>query len=272
MITLQPQKAFTVVRQIANHLDSGTYYVQAKIRDAYTDELLATVDMPLASAQRYRGAWQVCADPSGEGRYVSIVTSVYTDAGFTTKSENYGDEETTYLVQDRVLVGRGGGGLGMSDVRRIMREELEKLPKPEAFDYSRIPEPKDMQDRTDEILAAIKENKPEKAEMPDLEPIRQDIAAVKEAIEQKPVTEPTDLTPILTALQDKNETDGLDFSEVKESLAGIEGSIVSKVEETIKQAIAETQFVSTFTTAAQPRKDKEPKADEPPINLANLGA
>lgn len=271
-IILQPQKAFTVVRQIANHLDSGTYYVQAKIRDAYTDDLLETLTLSLTSGQRYKGNWQVCADPSGEGRYVSIVTSVYTDSGFTTKSENYGDEETTYLVQNRVPLARGAGGgsLGISDVRRVIKEELEKLPKPETFDYDRIPKPQELQDRSDEILAAIKANKPQMPKMPDLEPLKQGLEAVKQAVEAKEVTPATDLTPVLTALQDKNETDGLDFSEVKETLAGIEGIIVSKVEEAIKQAINETQFVSTFTTAAQPRKDKAKAEDAPPPDLKSL--
>jgi hypothetical protein len=275
-LILQPQKAFTVVRQIENHLDSGTYYVQAKIRDAYTDELLETLTLNLTSAQRYKGNWQVCADTSGEGRYVSIVTSVYTDSDFTTKSENYGDEETTYLVQNRVPFGRGAGGgsLGIADVRRVIREELEKQPKSESIDYERIPKPKDFTDRTDEILTAIRENKPEKPEKVNLAPVLEAINQAKQAVEAKEVTPATDLSPLLQKLDEKNETDGLDFSEVKETLAGIEQSIVGKVEETIKSAINDTEFVSTFSTAAKPRAQKkaQEQAEREDINLADLGA
>ncbi len=85
-LVLQPQKSFTVVRQIANHLDSATYYVRAVIRNAYTDELIETLDLTSRGSQRFSKNWQVPADPSGEGFYISIVTSVYTDSGYTTKS------------------------------------------------------------------------------------------------------------------------------------------------------------------------------------------
>ena len=80
-LTLQPQASFTLVRQIANHTDSSTYYVRAVIRNAYTDELISTLDLTDRGSQRFSKNWQVPADPSGEGFYLSIVTSVYTDSG-----------------------------------------------------------------------------------------------------------------------------------------------------------------------------------------------
>src|SRR3954451_7251835 len=100
MVPLKPQQWFTVVRQIANHLDADTNYVRAVIRNAYTDAIVATLDLDNKGGQRFTKNWRVPADPSGQGFYVSIVTSVYTDAGYTTKNENYGDEENTYFVSD----------------------------------------------------------------------------------------------------------------------------------------------------------------------------
>src|SRR5947209_2026571 len=109
-LILHPQNSFTVVRQIANHLDTDTNYVRAVIRNAYTDAIIDTLDLTDKGSQRFSKNWQVPADPSGQGFYISIVTSVYTDSGYTTKNPNYGDEENTYLVQDRVPLARHGGG------------------------------------------------------------------------------------------------------------------------------------------------------------------
>jgi len=273
-LILQPQASFTVVRQIANHTDASTYYVRAVIRNAYTDELLATLDLTDRGSQRFSKNWQVPADVSGQGHYISIVTSVYTDSGYTSKSENYGDEENTYLVQDRSgwSHGRGGGSLSISDVRRVIREEIEKLPTPETFDYSRIPQPQDMKDRSDEILSAIRENKPEAPEPLDLTPVLEAIVGAKQAIEAKEVTPPTDLAPLLTKLQEKNETDGLDFQEVKDVLANIEPALITAIEGTIKKAIDETSFISTFRTEAQPRKTAPTQEDAPALDVKRLAA
>jgi hypothetical protein len=270
-LTLQPQASFTVVRQIANHTDSSTYFVRAVIRDAYTDELLANLDLTDRGSQRFSKNWQVPADVSGQGHYVSIVTSVYTDSGYTTKSENYGDEENTYLVQDRSgwSHGRGGGSLGISDIRRVIREELGKIEKPEGVDYDRL-KPSPVNDRTEEVLKAIRENKPEKTAPVDLAPVLEAVSAVKQAVEAKEVTPPTDLTPLLEKLQEKNETDGLDFSEVKEKLDAIEPALVAAVEGTVKKAIEETSFVSTFRTEAQPRKSAQEQQPAETIDMKKL--
>src|SRR3954470_5696834 len=123
---LQPQGNFTIVRQIANHLDSDTNYVQAVIRNAYTDAIIDTLDLTDKGGQRFKKDWQVPADPSGQGFYISVVTSVYTTSGYTTKNSNYGDEENTYLVQDRVLA-RGGGSLDAYTVRKIVQDEIAKI-------------------------------------------------------------------------------------------------------------------------------------------------
>jgi len=99
-MNLLPQKEFTVVRQISNHIDTNEYFVRAVIRYAYTDTLITNLDLDLKGDQRYSKNWQTPADVSGQGTWISIVTSVYTDSGHTTKSENYGDEVDTYLVRD----------------------------------------------------------------------------------------------------------------------------------------------------------------------------
>lgn len=254
-LVLQPQKAFTVVRQIANHLDETTYYVRAVIRNAYTDELIETLDLTDRGAQRFSKNWQVPADPSGEGHYISIVTSVYTDSGYTTKSENYGDEENTYLVQDRSgwSHGRGGGALGISDIRRVIREELDKLEKPEGVDYDRL-KPASSKDRTDEILAAIRANKPEKAEKVDLTPLLQAIDGAKQAIEAKEVTPATDLSDLASRLESMASESGTSAQELKGFLATQEEALTRAIQEGVRKEIAATQFVSALMNFADGQK------------------
>lgn len=194
---LRPQRNFTVVRQLANHLDASTYYVRAVIRDSYTDEILATLNLDDKGGQRFTKSWLVAPDPSGLGRDISIVSSVYTDSGYTTKSENYGDEENGYLIEANNLIGRGGGsGIDAYTVRKIVKEELEKVikePEKVVFDYDRIlqaiPQPT-IQEPVDlsPVLKAIKNKKI------DLEPVIQKIEENK-----------VDIAPVLETLKEMNE-------------------------------------------------------------------
>lgn len=195
MLTLQPQNSFTIVRQIANHTDTGTYYVRTVIRNAYTDEIIATLDLEDKGGQRFTKNWQVPGDPSGQGFYISAVSSVYIDSGYTTKSENYGDEETTYLVQDRLLLARGGGGVDAYTVRRIIQEELAGRPNPTS------PEPVM---RWGEVLAALSSIKAALVDAPtvDLSPVLNALARVQQTIENKPVTPAADLAPVLATLKE----------------------------------------------------------------------
>ena len=138
MIQLEPAELFPIVRQIPNHTDSNTYFVRAVIRNATTDDVLATVDLDDKGSQYFRTNWKVVWDNAiSKGRYITIVTSVYTDSGFTTKSENYGDDSNTYLVQGRWdltkfgAVGASGDGINMDDIEEAMKNVLEGQEKPE---------------------------------------------------------------------------------------------------------------------------------------------
>ena len=204
-LVLQPGNSFTIVRQIPNHLDTNTNYVQAVIRNAYTDAVIDTVKLTDKGSQRFSKNWQVPADPSGQGFFISIVTSVYTDSGYTTKNGNYGDDENTYLVQDRILLGRVGGGSGIDafTVRKIIKEEIAKIPPPEPVE---IPEAPETVMRWNEVLRAIqgvKEAIPKPTVVPkvDLSPVLTGLEDVKQAVQAKPVTPATDLNPVLQALE-----------------------------------------------------------------------
>lgn len=259
-LVLQPQNSFTVVRQIANHLDAGTYYVQAVIRNAYTDVILATLDLEDKTEQRFKKNWRVPADASGQGFYISIVTSVYIDSNYINKSENYGDEENTYLVQERVLnkIGGGHGGLGMRDVRRIMGEVLDER-KPEKIVF---PKPEQIVMRWDEILKAIKivGDKIKPQEKVKFDSVIKEIKEVKKATDDKEVTTVNDLIPIITRINDNKEEHISEFLRLEEMFNKMLGEII------------DVQKLKNIITVIQPPAPiiKEVKEEKQPININKL--
>lgn len=130
MAQINPTEKFTVVRQLDDPYDAGVYYVKAVIRDAVTDALLATLELEDKGNQRFTDIWEAVSDISGLGRWISIETTVYTDAGYTTKSERYGIDTREHLVQQRYNhANSGGAGAGGPDIdykkiSKIIQEAL----------------------------------------------------------------------------------------------------------------------------------------------------
>lgn len=262
-LSLQPQANFTIVRQIANHLDTDINYVRAVIRNAYTDEIIATLDLTDKGAQRFKKDWQVPADTSGQGFFVSVVTSVYTDNGYTAKNANYGDEETTYLVQDRLTRLGGGGGIDAWTVRRILKEELSQLPQPEPV---KIPKPVKYDMRWDEVLEAIKGVKFEQKET-DLAPVISRLNEAIKSVQDKEVTPEADLAPVLTALQDL-KAQLIEAMDAKEDIISekVAKAITPEIITALQGLVRETTFSMAPTTmkmnAPQP-KQPEPMPFDP---------
>lgn len=278
---IQPQKNFPIVRQIGNHLDTGTYFVRAVIRDA-DGTILDTIDLVDKTGQRFQKQWHSVADGSGQGRYISIVTSVYTNSGYTTKSENYADEENTYLVFDRVsstLRGGGGGGVDARTVRRIVEDVVGKIPVPEKVDLGTIPKPEKVELRWEEVLQGLKEIKIALDNVPteivSLSPVVSRLNDIAQMIETKEVTPETDLSPVLDVLGDTKEENRMDNNEMKDFLKGVEDTLGNKIVEAVKDTIGKTNFTTSFTTQAT--QDKAPNQDplrkeevKKPFNLKNL--
>lgn len=205
---LHPQETFTIVRQIEDHTDTNTYYVRAVIRNAKTDAILSTVNLTDRGDRRFAYEYRVPADVSGQGFWIVILTTVYTDAAYTTKSENYGEKMDTYLVQDRYNSNLGGGGGGGPDIdykkiRKIVHEEVEKVEIPEVIipPYPVI-DLRPLERKIDQLPTSF----PEFPSIPvservDLSPIMESIAKVKEQIDALPKDIPeTDLSSIEKSL------------------------------------------------------------------------
>lgn len=240
--------------------------MRAVIRNAYTDAIIATLDLDDKGSQRFKKDWQVPADPSGEGFYISIVTSVYTDSGYTTKSENYGDEENTYLVSEQAASLRGGvvgQGLGRGTgpdaytIRRIVSEEIAKIKIPEAKDIV-IPTPKEYEMRWDDVLGAVKQATVDIIKAipapSDLAPLSDKLTALEQAIKDKEVTPVTDLEPVINALDvlsDALEATAKDTAERTEKFA-------KSLPKALKEAIDGAEFVtSAITVASKGKRSQE---------------
>jgi len=275
-LILNPQKSFTVVRQIANHIDTNEYFVRAVIRYAYTDALITNLDLDLKGDQRYSKNWQVVADPSGQGTYISIVTSVYTDAGHTTKSENYGDEENTYRVFDDMspAMKGGGGGLDMRTTRRIIEESLEKMKFPEQEKIS-IPKQKEYDDKFIELTRGLSDIKTLVASIPtenvNLSPLMTRLNELSQEVKTKPVTKETDLKPMIKLLQDKMEDNKddreINRKEMKDILSSLESNLSDVMEKKLPEAMKEITFtVPPVKMSSQNIEKKE----ETPFNIKSL--
>lgn len=150
MINVEPGSKYAIVRQIGNHQDAATYFTRATIRNAKTDALIERVTLTDRGNRRFSNTWDVPGDPSGLGIYFSILTEVFTDAGFTTKSGYQDEMDTIFVKQDRQSFGGGGNGGADIDYEKLAKiftgiidarvPELVKIPEAEKLDLSNINE------------------------------------------------------------------------------------------------------------------------------------
>lgn len=118
---LTPSQTFTIVRQIDNVNDATLYYIRAVVRNANTDAVLATINLASKGSQRYTAQYQIPADTSGQGTYISIITYVYDDSAYSVPDQNYATEEHTYLVIQPPLSTFGNGGTTVVDYDKIKK-------------------------------------------------------------------------------------------------------------------------------------------------------
>lgn len=220
MIQLQPQEYFTIVRGIEDHTDSNTYYVRAVIRNARTDVVIDTVELTDQGNRRFSKEWQVPADTSGQGFYIVITTTVYTDSGYTTKSSLYGEKFDTYLVQERfnTSLGTGGGAyVNYEKIEKIIDEKLALIPQPKEKKVDLEPIKRDvffLSKKIDNIRI------PEQKQV-DLTEVVQLIKGVLNKIAEIHIPEPekVNFTPVLEAIQKA------DLDKAEQRIASIENRI-----------------------------------------------
>lgn len=268
---LQPGEQFAIARQIEDPSDTSTYYVRAYIRNARTDALLDTVNLADMGDQRFRKSWQVPADPSGQGTYITITTKVFTDAGYTAVSPDYGIQEHEHLIMDRAKGGssRGGGGVmqrvtvDYNEISRIIAHHISEInfPTP-AKPISTAPLLKAIQGLSREIRAiAIPTPDPV-----DFQPVLAEIKRIEGtlygAIDAKPVTPPTDLQPVLDNLnvshaQELDQAVQNLLEKLREFFDGDLNKIFGAVSE-LRNAVGHIKFtVSSYPLAPVPHETSD---------------
>lgn len=271
MIQLQPSEYFTIVRQIPNHTDSSTYYVRAVIKNSLTDAIIATLNLTDLGSRRFKKAWQVPADVSGQGFYIDITTSVYTDSGYTTKSENYGDDNNSFLVQTRAKAGLGGGGGVDIDYKKI-KKMLDTLSESIVSAFPKVKEVEitpilNALKSLESGLATLndKEDKPD-----DLSPVVAQIkdlgaSVIKEVKAQKPTT--PDLSPILKKLDEIDGTEKI-LTAIEDSTNSIKNDI-AEIEKCV-DTMADGVDTVVKNTTPPPQKELT-KQEKDAVRAAKFG-
>lgn len=235
MINLNPAETFPIIRIIGNHLETDTLYVRAVIKDAVNDKVLATVDLADKGSYYYRTNWKVVWDNTmARGRFLTITTSVYSDSGYTTKSENYGDEVETYLVQERFDSSRaygsseGGGAIDYRELRKVFGEEIGKVKKPKAIDIAELAK---------EVAKVVVINLPEEKEVEviDLTPLENSINKLSQELSIRPKFEKTNLSELSTSINELlSKLDTAFKTSIKSSTSKFEENSISSINKAIK--------------------------------------
>lgn len=228
---LHPTEQFTISRQLADPDDTDTNYVQATVRNAKTDELLKSVALSNKGSQRFTAVYEVPADVSGQGFWITITTLVYTDAAHTVRNMNYNAEQSTYLVQDRPNKLAGGGHGDDIDYRKLAKV-IEKAMEGKNDSGEKV--------NLDPVFAMLKgiqeqlvsiETKDTKPQPTDLTPVLSAFQALQASIAGIPdkLTK-TNLTPLETAISDLTEAIKIAFSN--------QDTLVQDVNEALKAPVA----------------------------------
>lgn len=295
--TIQPREYFPISRIIPDPADTTTYYVRAVIRNAATGAIIDTVALALQGSHIYSNTWQAIADAKGRGTYITITTTVYTDAAYTVKSDVYGEDSDTFLIYDRFnfvqslgnqisaqLEHIGGGEVNYKKIKEIIDISLakstasitKKLDDMESEDEAEEVDLTPVLDKINEALALIKATKEvtEAQEIPpafDYEKLAEVLALVAENITAKidEIPEPpekTDLTPVLDMLNEmKNEDVKEDtkqlhdlFEEIKALMGQDFGKTINEIE-SLHKLMYEFIYHSRNAMGA-PQTEAEPKA------------
>lgn len=258
---IEPQVTLPLVYNLVNPFDSTTYFVRAVIVDSLTGTTIATKNLSSQGNGRYTSSISAPQDPTGFGRHIDVVISVYTDSGYTAYSRSYERRIDKYLIRAVTKTFGGGGGTDV-DYEKI-RTMLSGFVKT-------------LSERLDIVLEKI-------PHATDLSSVYQGIEALKKLIEAIDIPEYTpeklDLTPALDSVNKlgvilsgkmegmkPKEQDPVDLSPITNaierlsiSLGVISKKVDGKPKEVVKEIIREvpaTQNQPEKTSVPQPAPEK----------------
>lgn len=208
---LEPLYTIPLVYQLTDPADSGTYYVKSVMKDSLTGTTLGTTNLTSQGSGRYTGSLNAPQDPSGFGRHIDIVTTVYSDSGYTTFSDVYARKTDVYIIRKTISFGGASGvDIDYTKIRKIVDEIVTikvgaiQIPVTDLTPvYARF----EALDRAIEAIEppVIPENKPT-----DLSPVLSELKKIVPAITNKidKIDQPdeVDLSPVLTAIKEVSDS------------------------------------------------------------------
>lgn len=272
---ISPGEPFDIFYFVRNPLDSTTYFVRAKVYDVRTGELLSTIALEQSptNARLFIKTAQAPADPSGYGRNIVAIASVYLDSDFIQQSDSYEEQEQYYLIKSMAPALGGGGGVDMRAIRDMMEEVVAKklagLPKPA----------KPQEVPYDALFGAIGALQREVNRVPkefDTSAISARLDAIQEAISAIPEPEKPDLSPIVDAINSALfeieqlkpfvQQVGMAITAAQERMMKEQGTtLLREVESGLKDLMGRQELTVPFSSLM---KEKQPTPS--PIDVGHL--
>jgi hypothetical protein len=273
---ISPGEPFDVFYFLRNPLDAATYYVRAKIYDVRTGELLDTVALTQSAtnSRLFIKTVQAPPDPTGYGRNIVAIASVYTDSGFTTQSDAYEEQEQYYLIKAVLPVFGGGGGVDYRIIRETLEEvvdkKLENLPKPEPVPA--FP--------SEALFGAIGALQREVNRVPkdfDLSSVSEALSAIQTTIDGLPKPEPVDFSALTEAvnsilfdiaqLKPFIQEVGAAVSATQERLIKEQGSaLLAEVEQGLTDLMSRQELTIPLNKLIQPKPEPTPS----PMDMSHI--
>jgi hypothetical protein len=284
---VQPAQNFDVVYFLGDHTDSTTYYVRAVVYDVRTGDILTTENLTESpnNSRLFANTIQAPPDPIGYGRNIVAIVTVYTDSGYTTKSDVYQELSYNFLVKAEQLI-LGGGGVDHEALKEIFEKALEqflgKLPKPDPTKpLPEMPFPRILQALSDVKTAIDNIPKPEL----DLSPILNKMEALRAAIKMIPEPDPVDLKPMTSAVANLEEAVNTAIDELRDvqnnnetflkshekAMGGFSDVLAKKAEDAINAAAKKIDLNITLPMSALIKKSpREEKEESIPFDIKQL--
>lgn len=251
---VNPNETIHLAYNIADPTDTTTYFPKAVMRDSATSATLGSVNLAqdANNHRRYTGNIQA-PSMTGNGRYIDIILTVYTDSGHTTVSPVYEEILWNYIVAYRWNQALGGAGSGDpfagSDFRSSIFVGFEALIK------------KHLKQKTMKVTHAKT-----KIVTPDIDPMKQElISAVTKSIRnldlEKDQEVSTDQIDAITSavVAAVNDLSNPDIAEVKRILAELSEKV---------KLIWETEYLEKMRgdgSLLPPERPQEPRSASPGI-------
>jgi len=147
---IRPNFPLAIVYVISDPSDAGTYYVRSVLRNSATGAIIqinganfVNLTVSPTNSRRFSKTIQAPQDSSGNGFYIDVTTTVYTNSGYTTVSSGYQEENVKYFVLEpwTVALGSGGGrggfvedksgqapGVDYNKIKELILEVFNNLP------------------------------------------------------------------------------------------------------------------------------------------------